>query len=313
MGFRLAGNSGALATMATSEGYGDCAAGVNNPSPQTSWAERGGSLMGANFDARWFNWTARNRWLQAATDLPRSSAFRRQSMSAPGGARSSWTTVRPKLAPVGRSLARSLCLVAAVLFASIAAAHAEPLRIAMLGDSLTAGFGLSPDQALPAKLEKTLRAAGRDVTVANHGVSGDTSAGGLARLDWTLGDKPKLVIVALGANDALRGLDPEETEKNLDAIITRAKEAGAAVLLCGMKAPRNYGPEYVVKFDGLYERLAQKHKVTLVPFLLEGVAMMPELNQPDGIHPNTKGVDVILTHVAPAVGKALDSMKKPAG
>ena len=210
----------------------------------------------------------------------------------------------------GRVALRALWVLAAILFASVTAAHAEPLRIAMLGDSLTAGFGLSPDQALPAKLEKALKAAGRDVTVANHGVSGDTSAGGLSRLDWTLGDKPRLVIVALGANDALRGLDPEETEKNLDAIITRSKEAGAGVLLCGMKAPRNYGPEYVAKFDGIYERLAVKHNVPLVPFLLEGVAMTPELNQPDGIHPNVKGVDVIVTHLAPAVAKMLDSMRK---
>jgi acyl-CoA thioesterase-1 len=220
--------------------------------------------------------------------------------------------------PTGNSmpfghLLRSFWLLAAILFASVTTAHAEPLRIAMLGDSLTAGFGLSPDQALPAKLEKALKAASRDVTVANHGVSGDTSAGGLARLDWTLGDKPRLVIVALGANDALRGLDPEETEKNLDAIVARSKEAGATVLLCGMKAPRNYGPEYVAKFDGIYERLAKKHNVPLVAFLLEGVAMLPELNQPDGIHPNVKGVDVIVTHLAPAVSKALDGMKKPAG
>lgn len=212
----------------------------------------------------------------------------------------------------GRPLMRGLCLLAAFLFTTVTAAHAQSVRIAMLGDSLTAGFGLSPEQALPTKLEKALKASGRDVTVANHGVSGDTSAGGLARLDWTLGDKPRLVIVALGANDALRGLDPDETEKNLDALITRARDSGAAVLLCGMKAPRNYGPEYVAKFDGLYERLAAKHNVPLLPFLLEGVAMTPELNQPDGIHPNVKGVDVVVTHLAPAVMKALDAMPKAA-
>lgn len=205
-------------------------------------------------------------------------------------------------------------LAAAVLCAAaLAPAHAQSVRIAMLGDSLTAGFGLAPDQALPARLEQALKAAGRDVSVANHGVSGDTSAGGLSRLDWTLGDKPRLVIVALGANDALRGLDPEETERNLDAVITRIKEAGAAVLLCGMKAPRNYGPEYVAKFDGLYQRLAAKHGVPLVPFLLEGVAMVADLNQPDGIHPNARGVDAIVASLAPAVMKALDALRKPAG
>ncbi len=208
---------------------------------------------------------------------------------------------------------RRFWLMAALLCASVTAAHAQTVRIAMLGDSLTAGFGLPPEQALPTKLEQALKAAGRDVSVANHGVSGDTSAGGLARLDWTLGDKPKLVIVALGANDALRGLNPDDTEKNIDAIITRTKAAGAVVLLCGMKAPRNYGPEYVAKFDGLYERLAAKHGVALLPFLLDGVAMMPELNQADGIHPNAKGVDAVVAHLAPAVTKVLDDMKKPNG
>lgn len=208
---------------------------------------------------------------------------------------------------------RLVCLVTALFFDSVTAAHAETVRIAMLGDSLTAGFGLAPEQSLPTRLEKALKAAGRDVAVANHGVSGDTTAGGLARLDWTLGDKPQVVIVALGANDALRGLDPAETEKNLDAIITRAKAAGATVLLCGMKAPRNYGPEYVEKFDGLYQRLATRHDVPLVPFLLEGVAMMPDLNQPDGIHPNARGVDAIVAQLLPAVSKVLDGMKKAGG
>jgi acyl-CoA thioesterase-1 len=204
-------------------------------------------------------------------------------------------------------------LVATILLASVTAAHAEPLRIAMLGDSLTAGYGLPPEQALPARLEAALTAAGRTVTVANHGVSGDTSAGGVSRVDWMMGDKPVLVIVALGANDALRGLAPEETEKNIDAIIAKVRGAGAAVLLCGMKAPRNYGPEYTAKFDSLYERLAARHGVALMPFLLEGVAMMPALNQADGIHPNVKGVDIIVANLVPAVTRVLDAMKKPNG
>ncbi|HJQ60597.1 MAG TPA: arylesterase [Vineibacter sp.] len=251
---RLAGNSGALAAGAISEGYGDCAGPVNR-GPDDSRRRIG----------------------------------------------------------IGPGLAQAVVILLAFCFLVAAPAAAQTLRIAMLGDSLTAGFGLSPDQALPAKLEAALKAAGRDVSVANHGVSGDTSAGGLARLDWTLGDKPTLVIVALGANDALRGLDPDETEKNLDAMIARTKAAGAAVLLCGMKAPRNYGPEYVTKFDGLYERLAAKHGVALMPFLLEGVAMTPELNQPDGIHPNAKGVEAIVKQLAPAVVKALEGAKKPGG
>lgn len=224
---------------------------------------------------------------------------------APAGT-SRYTPARP-------GLVHALVSLLAFCFLAAAPADAQTLRIAMLGDSLTAGFGLAPDQALPARLEAALKAAGRDVAVANHGVSGDTSAGGLARLDWTLGDKPALVIVALGANDALRGLDPDETEKNLDAIVARTKAAGAAVLLCGMKAPRNYGADYVAKFDGLYERLAQKHGVALMPFLLEGVAMTPALNQPDGIHPNAKGVDAIVTQLAPVVEKAMEGVKKSGG
>jgi acyl-CoA thioesterase-1 len=211
------------------------------------------------------------------------------------------------------ALVHAIVILLAFCFLAVTPVHAQTARIAMLGDSLTAGFGLSPDQALPARLEAALKAAGRDASVANHGVSGDTSAGGLARLDWTLGDKPTLVIVALGANDALRGIDPDETEKNLDAIVARTKAAGAAVLLCGMKAPRNYGPEYVAKFDGLYERLATKHGVALMPFLLDGVAMSPDLNQADGIHPNAKGVDMIVTQLAPVVLKALDAVRKAGG
>ncbi len=190
---------------------------------------------------------------------------------------------------------------------------AEPLRVAMLGDSLTAGYGLKPEQALPARLEAALKAAGRDIVIANHGVSGDTTAGGLARLDWLMGDKPRLVLVGLGANDALRGLDPAETERNLDAILAKLKAAGAALMLLGMKAPRNFGAQYVEAFDGLYERLAKKHDVPLYPLLLDGVATVAELNQPDGIHPNLRGVDEIVARLAPAVIKTIDSLPKPTG
>ncbi|MGE0421070.1 MAG: arylesterase [Reyranellaceae bacterium] len=204
------------------------------------------------------------------------------------------------------------CVAAALLWFAVVipvSARAETLRIAMLGDSLTAGYGLPPQEALPVKLEKALKAAGRDVTIANHGVSGDTTAGGLSRVDWMMGDKPRLVLVALGANDALRGIDPAETERNLDAIITRIKAEGAAVMLFGMAAPRNFGPEYTKAFDGLYPRLAEKHKVPLYPFLLDGVAMQPDLNQADGIHPNPRGVDVLVKRIAPEVIKAIDALK----
>ena len=204
------------------------------------------------------------------------------------------------------------CVAALLLWFAMVlpvSAQAETLRIAMLGDSLTAGYGLPPQEALPVKLEKALRAAGHDVRVANHGVSGDTTAGGLARLDWMMGDKPKLVMVALGANDALRGVDPGETERNLDAIIAKIKAEGAAVMLFGMAAPRNFGPEYTKAFDGLYPRLAEKHGVALYPFLLDGVAMQPDLNQADGIHPNARGVDMLVSRIAPEVIKAIDALK----
>lgn len=202
--------------------------------------------------------------------------------------------------------------VALVLLLSIAlpsTTHAQALRIAMLGDSITAGYGLPPREALPVKLEIALKAAGRDIAVVNHGVSGDTTAGGLARVDWMMGDKPRLVLVALGGNDALRGTDPAETERNLDAIITKLKAEGAAVMLFGMAAPRNYGPEYTKAFDGLYPRLAEKHRIPLYPFLLDGVAMERELNQADGIHPNIRGVETLVSRIAPAVLKALDALK----
>lgn len=191
--------------------------------------------------------------------------------------------------------------------ASAQAPAARPARIAMLGDSLTAGYGLQADQSLPAQLERALRAAGRPVTVANHGVSGDTTAGGLARLEWMLGDRPDIVIVALGANDALRGLDPAEPERNLDSIVATLKQRGVAVLLAGMFAPRNFGEEYVRAFDSIHPRLASKHGVALYPFLLDGVAQNPALNLPDGIHPNAAGVRTIVERFLPTVVATLDA------
>jgi acyl-CoA thioesterase-1 len=161
-----------------------------------------------------------------------------------------------------------------------------------------------------------LKKSGINVTVINHGVSGDTTAGGLERIDWMLADKPDIVIVELGANDALRAFDPAVTERNLDAIIARLKAAGVTVWLAGMLAPRNFGTEYAQQFDGLYKRLADKHNVPLYPFFLDGVAQDPALNQPDGIHPNPKGVDVIVERLLPFVTKNLDdyaaSVRRPA-
>lgn len=207
------------------------------------------------------------------------------------------------------------CLCCLLLGAHAQSVRSEPVKLAILGDSLAAGYGVSPGQAMPARLEAALKKEGRNVTVINHGVSGDTSAGGLQRVDWMLADKPDIVMIELGANDALRATDPAVTEKNLDAIIAKLKEAGLTVWLAGMLAPRNYGSEYARQFDGIYRRLAEKHGVPLYPFFLDGVAQDPALNQGDGIHPNPKGVDVIVERILPFVTKNLDdhaSVRRPA-
>ncbi len=202
----------------------------------------------------------------------------------------------------------SLLTLVFCLFCGLAIAQAEspPIKIAMLGDSLTAGFGLGDGQSIPSQLQKALRAQGRNVTVLNHGVSGDTTAGGLGRVDWMLGDKPDIVLVELGANDALRALDAKDAERNLAAIIEKLQAAGVTVWLAGMLAPRNFGQEYDTAFDGIYPRLAAKYKVPLYPFILDGVARQAALNQADGLHPNEKGVAVIIERLLPFVTKNLD-------
>ena len=203
-------------------------------------------------------------------------------------------------------LALVLCLVATVGHAQSTPAPSAPVKIAVLGDSLAAGYGVSPQQAFPVRLQAALQKQARNVTLLNHGVSGDTTAGGVERVDWMLADKPDIVLVELGANDALRGSDPAGAERNLDAIITKLKDAGVTVWLAGMLAPRNYGPEYAAQFDGLYKRLAEKHGVPLYPFFLDGVAQEPALNQADGIHPNPRGVDIVVERILPFVIKNLD-------
>jgi acyl-CoA thioesterase I len=184
-------------------------------------------------------------------------------------------------------------------------AAADSVSVLAFGDSLTAGYGLARPDSFPAQLERALTAEGYKVEVINAGVSGDTTAGGRARLDWVLAAvKPAdtiVSIVELGANDALRGLDPVATEANLDAIVGRLKEAGVGVLLAGMKAPPNLGREYGTEFDGLYPRLAERHGVALYPFFLDGVAARPSLNLDDGKHPNTEGVAVIVKRILPHV------------
>lgn len=193
----------------------------------------------------------------------------------------------------------SLCLIAALLAWAGALGAERPLRIVALGDSLTAGYGLKSGQAFPARLEATLRSAGFGVEVINAGVSGETTAGGRARLDWVLNDKPDVVIVELGSNDGLRGFDPPETFRNLDAILDRLKAAGVRVLLTGMRAPPNLGREYEAEFEAVFQRLAAEHEVAFYPFFLDGVAADPELNQEDGMHPNARGVEVIVERILP--------------
>jgi len=161
------------------------------------------------------------------------------------------------------------------------------------------------EHGFTARLEAALKAAGVPAKVINGGVSGDTSAGGLARVDWLMAEKPDLVIVELGANDALRGLDPVDTRRNLDDVIARIQKAGATVVLAGMKAPPNLGSEYTAEFDRIFPELAKQHKVTLYPFFLDGVAADPALNQADGIHPNAKGVTVIVERMLPTLLHAL--------
>ncbi len=174
-------------------------------------------------------------------------------------------------------------------------------RIVALGDSLTAGLGVSPGEAFPARLQEKLEMAGYELEVVNAGVSGDTSAGGLRRLDWSLDGETAVLIVALGGNDGLRGLPVEELKSNLGAIITSARDRGVEVLLAGMEAPPNFGKAYTDAFRSTYDQLAEEHDVLFVPFLLEGVAGVPELNQPDQIHPNARGAEQIADHLWPAV------------
>ncbi|SDZ94439.1 acyl-CoA thioesterase-1 [Desulfuromusa kysingii] len=188
------------------------------------------------------------------------------------------------------------------------AAPSAELRIVVLGDSLTAGYGLPQEAAFPARLEEALKHRGRQVRVVNAGVSGDTSMGGLARLDWSLGDDPDLMIVELGANDALRGLSPQQTRENLDRLLARLQQQGVQALLTGMKAPRNMGEDYYTKFDQIYPDLAQKYDLPFYPFFLAGVVGDPELNQADGIHPTRAGVDVIVRSILATVEEALDKI-----
>jgi acyl-CoA thioesterase-1 len=207
-----------------------------------------------------------------------------------------------------------LCALAAavvgawlVTTAQPGAAESHALRILAFGDSLVHGYGLATEDSFPAQMERALRDAGHPVEVLNGGNSGDTTAAGLSRLDWALSDRPDLAIVELGANDGLRGIDPKETYRNLDTILTRFQAEGIPVLLTGMLAPRNLGADYAEAFDAVFPRLAEAHGVAFYPFFLDGVAMQPELNQDDGIHPNAAGVARVVERILPSVIRLIDS------
>ncbi|RUT34851.1 arylesterase [Arsenicitalea aurantiaca] len=181
--------------------------------------------------------------------------------------------------------------------------------IVVYGDSLVAGYGLSAADGFVPQLQRALDAEGLDVNLVNAGVSGDTSQDGLARLDWTLADRPDAVMLGLGANDMLRGIDPAITERNLTAILDRLAEENIPVLLFGMMANRGLGPDYVAAFDAIYPRLAEEYGARLVPFFLDGVAFERTLNQPDGIHPNAEGVARIVAAVLPEVRALVSAVR----
>ena len=207
----------------------------------------------------------------------------------------------------------SLRIASALLVAfglCIAPADAiAPVRILAFGDSLTAGLGLAEADTLPSRLAGALTKMGRPATVINGGVSGDTSADGLARIDWALADKPQIMILALGANDMLRGLDPSTTRANLEGIIAKAEAAGVETILAGMLAPPNLGTAYKSAFDAIYPGLAKAHNLIFMPFLLQDVAQNSDLNQADGLHPNGKGVAVMVRNLLPYVTQAMDKLE----
>ena len=195
----------------------------------------------------------------------------------------------------------AMLLLAIAVFAGPACAADRPVKIVALGDSLTAGLGLSADAAFPAKLAQALQKKGVAVSIANAGVSGDTASGGLARLDWSVPPGTDAVILELGANDMLRGVDPKITKAALGEILDKLAARHIPVLLAGMQAMRNLGSDYARQFDGIYPVLASTHPVVFYPFFLAGVAGDPKLNQGDGMHPTAAGVDVIVERMLPKV------------
>jgi len=220
----------------------------------------------------------------------------------------------PPSAPYGRwawgvNALAGLALVGVLLMGGPAAA--KDIRLLALGDSLTAGYGLPAEDAFPVQLEAALRERGHSVKVLDGGVSGDTTAGGRARLEWVLGRGPDAVLVALGGNDGLRGLDPAGTRENLMAIVERIQRANLPVLIAGMLAPPNLGSDYAEPFNAVFPDVAEETGAQLYPFFLDGVAATPALNQEDGLHPNAQGVAVMVEHILPAVEGLLARVPEP--
>jgi acyl-CoA thioesterase I len=208
---------------------------------------------------------------------------------------------------IGRRVAA--VTLAGVLAIPAALAADPPLKIVALGDSLTAGYGLAANEAFPVRLQRALAAKGIATDIANAGVSGDTTSGGLARFDWSVPDGTDAVIVELGANDALRGVDPKVTRGALGALLRRLGERHIPVLLCGMLAPRNLGKDYGTAFDAIYPDLAREYGAILYPFFLDGIATDPKLNQRDGLHPTAAGIDVIVEKILPAAERLVAEAK----
>ncbi|MCA0035178.1 arylesterase [Mesorhizobium sp. B263B2A] len=208
-----------------------------------------------------------------------------------------------------RRIAAGLIVFLAICGA-ISSARAEPFKIVGFGDSLMAGFRLGPDEGFTDKLQAALRAKGHDVAVANAGVSGDTTSGGLARLDWSVPDGTQLVILELGANDMLRGVAPDITRKNLDEMLAKLKGRKIAVLLAGMRAAPNLGADYQNAFDAIFPGLAKKYDIDLYPFFLDGVAGEPGMQLEDGLHPSVKGIDRMVERILPTIEKAIAAAPK---
>ena len=197
-------------------------------------------------------------------------------------------------------------IILSLIFSTVV--EARTINLVGFGDSLMAGYQLPPGDGFPERMQTELKARGGDVPITTTGVSGDTTTGGHARIDWSVPDGTDGVILELGANDALRGIPPEQSEKNLDQMISRLKERGIAVLLAGMMAPPNMGADYAERFNPIYQKLAEKHGIELYPFFLDGVVLDAGLKLDDGMHPNAKGVDVMVEKMGPAVTKFVDTI-----